>query len=264
MCRERETSHITSFSTLPFEMVEQVLAKLSLIELARISTTCSAFRAVSRTQIPREQEARCKLAVKVCGRERIARIVALIVGLLKGEPFSKDLITEKWNERWISADGVLYGPLPRSSAGSRPQPEHGDIRVLIMPGSQDGSRTVYGSIAVAAGDWASSRIMVKALRDDKGAVTDVFPIWDGDLEVVALMQALLMSVGLVRLVQDEGQKFEIWIRRVSGCSHAPMAPRAVLRAQVAPLVALATRHTHIDNMLGHWSIFETNMFIEGA
>ncbi len=93
-----ETSPIRGFSTLPFDMVEHVLANLSLIELARISETFSAFRAVPRTQMPREQKARCNLSVSFTGHERIKRIVALIVDLLKGVPFSKDYFSEKWNE----------------------------------------------------------------------------------------------------------------------------------------------------------------------
>jgi hypothetical protein len=255
-----EAPSMRGFSTLPFDMVEHVLSNLSLIELARISTTCSNFRAVYRTQIPREQKARCKLAVKLCGRERIACIVALIVDLLKGEPFSEDYHDAKWNECCISADWVLHGPLPRSSAGSRPKRKPGDIRVWIMPGTQDCSQPLYGSIALTAGNWQLSRITVKVLRSGKGAVIEVVPTWDGDLEVVSLMQALL-SEGLLRFVRDKGQNLEVCVRRASD---GPIPSHAVLRAQVAPLLACAARYTHEHKLSGPCRIFKTNLFIGGA
>ncbi len=76
-----------SWSALPNEMVSHILGKLSLIDLAPITPTCSSFRAFYSEKMAREQEARHQLAVNSFGSERIACLCALIVGVLSWKTF---------------------------------------------------------------------------------------------------------------------------------------------------------------------------------
>jgi hypothetical protein len=259
MCRDHGMFETLGWSTLPFDVVELILANLSLVELARVSTTCSAFGAVSRTQMPREQKARCKLAVRLFGQERTGRIVALILHLLKEKPWSEHFLHGEWNECWISADGVLKGPAPQSLP-HRMQPEHGDIRVWALPGTGDDSITHHSRIMLRAQNWDWSCITILFHRKGPGAVFDVVTLGDDDLEVVALLQALLNG-GLAQFVQDEGQQLEVSVRR-GRCG--PISSRAVLRAQVAPLLPYAPRYSQVEKTLDEWEIFTTDMFIGGA
>jgi hypothetical protein len=136
------------------------------------------------------------------------------------------------------------------------------MRVWIRPGSQECSSPVFGSIALAAPNWAWSCITVRIFRNGKGAVIDVNPVNHKDREVLSLMQAVL-SAGLARFVQDEGLKIEICVQR-STHGHGPIVSRAVLRAQVAPLLECATRYTLDDRMLGTSRIFKACMLIGRA
>jgi hypothetical protein len=105
-----------TWSGLPLDMVEQILTKLPLAELARTARTNRTFLAVYRRRMAREQKAYCDLAFSSCGRERITCLLAFLISLLNGDPLPADYVERKRNLCWISAEGTLNGPVLESAA----------------------------------------------------------------------------------------------------------------------------------------------------
>jgi hypothetical protein len=87
----RYTPNTASWSVLPNELEELILANLSLTDLARISTTHSSFQRVYCEHLARDQKTRCNLAVECFGRERLSCIATLIRRFVKGEALGMDL-----------------------------------------------------------------------------------------------------------------------------------------------------------------------------
>jgi hypothetical protein len=102
------------------EVLGVILVNLPLGDVASISTTCQCFHRVYRILMSEEQQARCELAVRSFGGQRIACIAGLIDRLVKGEPLSLDLVDDNTSRFWVSGDGVLVpvpcqSPIPRSA-----------------------------------------------------------------------------------------------------------------------------------------------------
>jgi hypothetical protein len=125
-------NHTMSWSTLLDDVVEVILAQLSLFELARTSPTCRSFQAVYNRLMTKEQNSRCDLAADYFGRGRITCMSLLVQQLLSGEQSELGPISEVSTEYRMSADGVLSKQCPHSSDGDslskprgHPLEEHG-------------------------------------------------------------------------------------------------------------------------------------------
>jgi hypothetical protein len=250
LCMHRQGGSDKSLISLPLEMLEEILGKLSLFEGARMAATCRTLHALYRPLMAREQKARYDLAVKSCGRERIACILALIKLLLTGRrlrPWDGKLAHGRWNDCWVCADGVLRGPT-RLNPHSRERGE--DILASICPG-QDwrDSPHVYEIILFGPPSWQGAGVSFRVDRNRVGTLIDAVTTGDGNLHMVALLQALL-SDGLAQSIHDAGQHVEIRLRPVRIHSESEIT-REGLRAQIAPLLPFVSQYTPVRKASGN-------------
>jgi hypothetical protein len=231
-----------SWDLLPNELVEVVLANLSLIDLARTSPTCSSFKAVYRRLMAQQQKARCDLVFKSCSREQIACLVRLIAHLLKKESLEagsirreEGSVREEEGCLHISTAGVLYGP-PLCVPLWQMISTAGDIHVDVWQPAQEPSILFLHTEKCALG---AVRMIFNSFW--QGVTLLVIPSGDEDLEPLAFMQVLL-SEGLAEVFRDAGKDAEI---QVEGSRYPAdkVATRAGLKAQIAPLLPFASHYT---------------------
>jgi hypothetical protein len=215
-----------TWNGLPYDGMEVILSKLPLFELAQMSWTCKTFRIAFRNLMAAQQRARCERAFASCGRERVKCLLGLIAHLHKVEPLSSDFLPKVWNVCWISADGVLHGPVkPPTYYFTTPGP--GDMQVNV---------SLEWGLIVEAPVWRSE-LKVFLLGDTNGMHVSFDIMDDEDFEMVAAVQALL-SGGLAQLVGDAGSHagMSVWHDRMR-------STRAGLKEQIAPLLPFASRYT---------------------
>jgi hypothetical protein len=208
-------SRTMSWSDLPYDVMETILSKLSSVRLAQLSLTCKSFSTAYRKLTAAQQRARCKIAFASCGRERISRLLNLIVHLLNRQPLSP-----------VSADGVLHGPahtLP-------PQSSHGPEEMLVDVSLEHG-------IDVKASGSSASSLKVIIYGTSKHAYFSIAPSDDEDVQGVAIVQAML-SLGMAEIFKDAGGHADIGVWH-----YAEGSTRAGLEAQVAPLLPFARNYT---------------------
>jgi hypothetical protein len=232
-------SPTTSWSSLPNDMVDVILANLSLIELAELSRTCTSFNAVYRRLIAQEQKARRNLAVNCCRLERI-RVLARLTGhLLKDEVLHPCFFARAQNAWWISADGVLHGPVCAYGVRQLAR-EAGDIFVWMY---LEKGPPAISNLFVEVTNCTAGQVTMQFNGERKGVTIYVFPTSQDDLAVVSVVQAML-SEGLADFVHEVGSRVEIRIRGpiIPGSRITP----AGLKAQIAPLLSFASRYTPLE------------------
>jgi hypothetical protein len=171
---------------LPEDMEEEILPRLSLLEMARTSALCRSFRARYRTRMAAEQEARCKLAIKSFGIERIARIVSVITHHLEGESRFPGLVDGKWHHFWVSTAGVLQGPCSRNEAVEKSDAEN--ISMSFFPAYRTTGYGTEDCLLVGLPDWRRDQLTMWLRRDLKGVTFKVYPKSDADLLMMAMIQ----------------------------------------------------------------------------
>jgi hypothetical protein len=243
-------SQTASWSDLPDDIVGEILAKLSLFELARVSLTCSSFHAVYRRLMAREQTSRCEMAIASCGVKRVRSLVAFLAHLLKGEPLNSVFLEREWNHCVITADGVMHGPWPTSRVK--------DIDIAHLFNSENmvvkvcpnrGRRDCTHGILIRGPNWCWHNLTVQLNSNGKDAQFDVIPLSDADVTAVALLQAV-MAEGLAQSIHDARKLVDICVRR-SADRH--QFTRAGLKAQILPLLPMSSCYTPVDRV---WEGFE--------
>jgi hypothetical protein len=192
-------SRTVTWRDLPYDVMETILSKLSSVRLAQLSLTCKSFSTAYRKLTAAQQRARCKTAFASCGRERISRLLNLIVHLLNRQPLSPDFEDEMWNACWISGDGVLHGPahtLP-------PQSSHGPEDMLVNVSLEQG-------MDVKASGSSGSSLKVIIYGTSKHAYFGIAPSDDEDVQGVAIVQVML-SLGLAEIIKDAGGHADIGV-----------------------------------------------------
>lgn len=197
-----------------------------------MSTTCSTFRAVYLQRMAALQKSRVDLALSLCGRERVACIIALIADLLLGKPRKEDFVANQPNRFWVTADGDLLGPM-HNTLGMQWTIETGDLWVMPF---QEGMYVWCNFNPVDAPDYERSFLSVHIRPDRKGVVINVRPSQDQDLRPVAMLQALLAG-GLAEFFDIAGKWAYINII-VQGTSAGVMA----LKDHAVPLLPFASRY----------------------
>lgn len=187
-------SHTMSWRSLPDDVVELILTRLSLVELARVSATYSTFQAQYRRQLAREHGARCRLAVNYFGRKRITNITALIIQLLKGEPLNPSFCDPP------DIDALLRGAFTFDLTAPT---------VLVF---RNHSRPVdIITVEEILPTW--KRLVVEVPRDRKGVQICLLPPGDDKhVEMLALVHAIL-SEGLAQFIHDAGMWCQVDISR---------------------------------------------------
>jgi hypothetical protein len=239
-----------SWSTLPDDMVEVILAKLSPLELARTSPTSRSFQAAYNRHVASVQKNRCKLANNHFGRERVACMILLIQQLLKGEQTKLDFACGSFTDHRMAADGVLHR---RSGDGFvyRPCPDSSYLDFMCEPGDICLNFFVWcltTTIFVTTRDRSRGYLRLQIPVNRTGVEVDLgsggFPIGD-DHELVALVQAMLTG-GLGRCIQHEGK----WAENVTILPHIPSrVPVLELKAQMAPFMPIASQYAFTESMV---------------
>jgi hypothetical protein len=89
------------WTQLPYDLVERVLANLSLHELALVSATSSGFRAVCYRRLAQEHKSRVDLAAGCFGRQQLIYLALTIDRFLKGVPLDRDSAGTEKHARWV-------------------------------------------------------------------------------------------------------------------------------------------------------------------
>jgi hypothetical protein len=186
-----------SWSVLPDDVVEVILAKFSFDDLARVSRTCRTFHTLYQRLMAVQQEARCDLAFRLCDRERIACIIALIAHLLEGRPSIFGSQEIKWSYCSISADGVLHRPVCYPLVNPF-LTEAGAMKALVCM-----KWCIQQTVCIIFETelWEPTQLIVQISHARTEIEIIVIPTRDDELHMVALLQALL-SEGLSQLIHD--------------------------------------------------------------
>jgi hypothetical protein len=230
-----EAPHNIGWSSLPYHLGELILFRLSLLELARISTTCHTFREAFCRQMVHHQEARCNLVLHKYGRERIARVAALLNGFSRGEFVARGIYKDSIDKCWISVNGGLHIGEPNvHQVGGSAHDHH----VAVSLSTPSLLIEVYGS------RW--SQVHLSILRGSR-VVKVCVQMWDDeDLEGLGLVQAL-MSGGLIGSFKDAVLSFEV---EVQGYSRERFTSASVqVPTILMPLLPLASRYTTVKSIL---------------
>jgi hypothetical protein len=172
------------------------------------------------------QKARCALALKRFGRERVVGIGALIAPGSMVVPVQRvySYLDRRYATRcWISADGTLH---VNNTSQSPANMDARDMLVLVYPTEHlcmrlDLPNDTYVHFSI----WPEKRILDIC----------IVPWSDEDLEGVALVQALMSGV-LAQILQDGTLSLRICVsgQARTGCTNAGM------KAQITPLLPFAS------------------------
>jgi hypothetical protein len=238
---EAESASVTSWPALPPELEEEILAKLSVLELARVSLTCKKFHAVFSQKMPEEQKTRCDVAVAHFGRGRIACIATLVDRCLKGETVHPRLSKDDRNRCWILADGTVYvEDWWREGEGEDrgPRPCEGeDLEVDILFGLARCENLILETLILEI--WIEGEQVVEILLCPQVSVTiELTPESDDDVLALALVQVLLTQ-DLVPVFQTHDIPVNVTVGRYGT---QPTCTLPGLQGQIAPLLALASQY----------------------
>jgi hypothetical protein len=236
-----------SWSDLPTDMVEEIFSHLSLLDSARISSTCYSFRELYGTRMVAEQGARCDLVIQAFGHARIQCLVDLLATYMRGDSLHAAWVSGRRNMFSVSADGALvpnpwaWRAFQRGDGGlaADGQASFTGMRVAIWPYqyiTADGKGNA-DRICIETPGWAWGYLSV-SISQAKRIMIDMNP-HDADLKLVALLQAML-SQGLAQLMRDAGRYAVVDIQ--------PLPESAVLKewglsAQILPLMPFVSRYT---------------------
>jgi hypothetical protein len=218
---------------LPDHLQELILMDLSFTELARVFTTCHVFKNAFVRKVAELQKARCDLAVKSFGRERVATIGALMGRFVKGETVDSVLVMNATNHCHISGDGTLH---LRGPATAQVHESGGDIQVSVCVHDTSQCASPCMSMKVEAPNH--SMVYVSMMQDREVVSIRVNPSSEDDFEGVALVQALL-SGALAQALRDAGLSCDIYVH---WCLSNRWTP-AGFRGQIRPILPLASHYT---------------------
>jgi hypothetical protein len=223
------------WSALPNELEDLILDMLPVVELARISRTCSSFSAASSRRLIEQQKACCDLALAFWGRDRIQTVVAIAETFLKGERLNSK--TE--GHSCIFGDGVCGDGIQGISRavlkcyGAHGQLKDNDTKTTVHISAATCNPYIFMHMGV--GDHPKVDLMID--RTAKTAWIWVYPQGDDDLVGVGFVLALL-SGSVSPLFHDGGLSINIL---VTGASTGNFSV-AGLQAQVAPLMPMVSSY----------------------
>jgi hypothetical protein len=238
--RERTDSMVRS--VLPEELEDLILSKLSLHEVARVSTTSRAFHATFNRLLAAQQKARCSLAVHhfACSQQ-IMCIASLITRFLNADPelaCRSDAVHFR-----ICTDGT-YHVVGSSKKITRFQRQffRQDIAMPEILGS-------FSSNAMTLWIAAPKRRNTSVCVDRRYNLVffSLYPCCDEDVEGLALVQTLL-TWGLVSGPHSAGP--QSWIKVSGYMLYKHHFTQEGLQAQIAPLLPFLSHYTKLH--IGGW------------
>ncbi len=225
--------------SLPNDLQETVLDHVSLVELTKGSTLGNAFQNAFCRKLKEVQKARCGLANKTVGYERIQTIAAITTGFMEGHfpgPEVSKNAAQRW---WICPDGKLYadGEVPYDTVEVE-----GRIRDCRVWATLEGSPPVMLEITLSRGGM---RWTVRVYCDDMSRFVSVYTYGDEDLEGSAFIQALF-SYGFAASGREAWPPARVRINAADRRFPRLSFTDEGLQAQMAPLLPLAAMYTVTD------------------
>jgi hypothetical protein len=224
------------WSALPVEMEELIVAKLSLVALARLSSTRKVFKATFCKHLAREQKARCERAACIFGGGRITCIAELVDSFVRKETLQSYLGDGPLsNLYWVAEDGACHAH-GRGPAGGDTTHDV-QVRVLfsgnVPLGSESHSRHISDShsmhITVSVGGEQQMYLHLFGQGDKASIFIAANKVDD---EGAAMLQALL-SQGLAQSLHGVGKRAYLCI---IGCTSSPVLTPAEFKFLVCPLL----------------------------
>jgi hypothetical protein len=123
--------NVTSWSDLPDDMVELILGKMPLQQLARISPTCSAFLAVCHRKLGQEQKLRCELAGGFFGLKGLIYLALLIDRFVNGDPLDQEVDEKDTQAKWVLVEEVELPDIPGNTNRKMRVYQAGDMYVEV-------------------------------------------------------------------------------------------------------------------------------------
>jgi hypothetical protein len=259
------TLNVTSWNDLPFDMVELVLGKLSVQELARISATCSAFTADCRRRLAHEQAARCDLAAGVFGREGLIYLALLINRFVNGDPLDQEVVQKDTQAKWGLVEEVELPDNVENTNRKKRVYQAGDMHVEVTLAESINELvlclpTLKGSLVhLHTRRWSAKLFNITMCN--VGPDGDAF----GFLEGMAFLQALLSGGSSLvspnaRLPGDvciakQFYKNRVSIEKVQTLQLAPLVPAmlrptfAVLRVGCPSMIKERVQVGHVGNCM---------------
>jgi hypothetical protein len=238
---------VMNWNSLPWEMVELILLSLTLVQLARVSSTCRTFQTFFSRRVARQQKALCDQALECFGRDRIACIAGLLDRFLNRGTVDPRLTKGVTHACWVSADGVLHVSDPANPL----TPAHrchdvGYIRIFLHVDNMPIYNISFDSTSmqVKVGDRGSSQVYLSIGPSRKVLGISIVPGGDDDTEGVALVYTLL-SGGVAPSLGDRGLVIDVRVRDdTEGCTWAG------LQNQIVPMIPSASVYVGADTVRG--------------
>jgi hypothetical protein len=123
--------NVISWNDLPYDMVELILGKMPLQQLARICTTYSAFLAVCRRKLAQEQKLRCELAGGLFGLEGLNYLALLIDCFVNGDPLDQEVVEKDMQANWVLVEEVDLPDIPGNTSRKMPVYQAGVMCVEV-------------------------------------------------------------------------------------------------------------------------------------
>jgi hypothetical protein len=247
-------SDTADWSLLPDDITETIFGILTLLELARISPTCRSFHALYCQRMAAQQKSLCNLALRSFGHGCINRIAGLIKAFFKGG-FDNPAFAS-WSFYWVCPEGVMHkNVLPY-------EPKLGSTNVsfyLVERRSSYYHSSCYHVIQVRP---PNNSMVFFRFPNRRSTIIQICPESDGDVEGLALVQALLTG-GLARFMCDSGRRAEINFRLPDDPDPAKFT-LAGMKDQIGPLMPFASRYTCVGRSGGGLDTFEPRIHIERA
>ncbi len=225
---------------MPEELVEVILANLSLFELAHIPRTCRSFRDIYRKAMAGEQKTRHDLLIKSRGRKRITAIIDCIMHVFRNGCDNPS----ECRASTVFADGGLHSWVLMDDQVNQGTSE----MVLLMQVRYLMAGQWSHDVDVRFGIWPGTLVTVEIPEDLSGVTIVVTPSSLENLEGVAFLQALL-SGGLVQFIYDSRKYCEVRVRWVEWGMEPESSVLGRLRAQIAPLLPFASQYIPVTIMV---------------
>jgi hypothetical protein len=200
---------------LPTHLQEVIISKLSLVELARVATTCRVFNATLPRVLAEEQKARCNMAAETFSPECVTSLVALIDGFVKGKAVESYLTaTTDWCKCAFFEDGRLHNDwrdayMNRDVGKPKKPPPVG-----VTVHRNRNNPALHMVVEVFMVSRRGRSVCMELGRERKAASITVYASDDDDVEGVALVQAML-SAGMFQTFFDAEYSVGLCIHGIS-------------------------------------------------
>jgi hypothetical protein len=132
---EAVTPDVKGWDDLPYDMLELILGKLSVREVARMSATCSMFLAVCRRRLAQDQKIRCEVAAGFFGHGVLIYLALLIHRFVNGDPLDQEVVEKNKQAKWVLPQTFHLHDTSRNIRRTERVYQAGDMHVGVTLGN---------------------------------------------------------------------------------------------------------------------------------